>query len=115
MVQRKQIPLGTMRLWVQSLASLSGLRIRHCRELWCRSQMSSDPMLLWLWCRPAATAPIRPLAWEPPYAMGTALKRQNTHTHTHTQQQQQQQQKIILNEVRMTNEVRLVRSLIRGI
>ena len=25
-----------------------------------------DPVLLWLWCRPAATAPIRPLAWEPP-------------------------------------------------
>ena len=23
-------------------------------------------MLLWLWCRPEATAPIQPLAWEPP-------------------------------------------------
>ena len=31
-----------------------------------------DPVLLWLWCRPAATAPIRPLAWEPLYAMGAA-------------------------------------------
>ena len=31
-------------------------------------------MLLWLWCRPAATAWIRPLAWESPYAMGAALK-----------------------------------------
>ena len=30
--------------------------------------------LLWLWCRPAAVAPIGPLAWEPPYAMGAALK-----------------------------------------
>ena len=29
----------------------------------------------WLWCRPAATALIRPPAWEPPYAMGAALKR----------------------------------------
>ena len=28
-----------MRLQVQSLASFSGLRIRHCRELWGRSQM----------------------------------------------------------------------------
>ena len=27
-----------------------------------------DPALLWLWRRPAATVPIRPLAWEPPYA-----------------------------------------------
>ena len=32
----------------------------------------TDPTLLWLWCRPAATAPIRLLAWEPPYAMGAA-------------------------------------------
>jgi len=31
-----------------------------------------DPALLWLWRRQAATAPIRPLAWEPPYAMGAA-------------------------------------------
>ena len=32
----------------------------------------SDLVLLWLWGRPAATAPIRPLAWEPPYAKGVA-------------------------------------------
>ena len=31
----------------------------------------SDPALLWLWCRSAATALIRPLAWEPPYAVGS--------------------------------------------
>ena len=31
-----------------------------------------DPMLLWLWRRLAATAPIRPLAWEPPYDAGVA-------------------------------------------
>ena len=37
----------------------------------------SDPMLLllWLWCRSAAAAPIRPLDWELPYATGVALKR----------------------------------------
>ena len=29
---------GTMRLQAQSLASLSGLRIWHCCELWCRLQ-----------------------------------------------------------------------------
>ena len=34
----------------------------------------SDLALLWLWCRPAATALIQPLAWEPPYAAGVALK-----------------------------------------
>ena len=35
----------------------------------------SDLVLLWLWHRPATTAPIRPLAWEPPYA-AAALKGQ---------------------------------------
>ena len=34
---------------------------------------SSD--LVSLWCRPAATAQIRPLAWELPYALGAALKK----------------------------------------
>ena len=33
----------------------------------------SDPALLWLWHRPEATALIRPLAWEPPYAAGADL------------------------------------------
>jgi len=36
----------------------------------------SDTALLWLWCRLTATAPIRPLAWEPPpYAAGAALEK----------------------------------------
>ena len=35
----------------------------------------SDPALLWLWCRLAATAPIRSLAWEPPFAAGAALEK----------------------------------------
>ena len=35
-----------------------------------------DLMLLWFWRRPVATAPVGPLAWEPPYAVGAALKRQ---------------------------------------
>ena len=57
-------------LRVRALASLSGLTIRRCRELWCRSQM-------WLRSRvpvAVAAAPIRPLAWESPYAMGRALE-----------------------------------------
>ena len=36
----------------------------------------SDPVFLWLCSRLAATALIQPLAWEPPYAAGVALKRQ---------------------------------------
>ena len=55
----------------------------------------SDPMLLWLWRRPAA--PVGPLAWELPYAIRLALESKKkksyhifacahvyTHTHTHT-------------------------------
>ena len=38
------------------------------------TQWVKDPALLWLWCRLTAVAPIRPLAWEPPYAVGAALK-----------------------------------------
>ena len=34
--QWKRIQPGTMRLQVQSLTSLSGLRIWPCCELWCR-------------------------------------------------------------------------------
>ena len=49
-----------MRFQVRSLALLSGIRIRRGRELWCR---------------PAATALIRLLAWEPPHAVGAALEK----------------------------------------
>ena len=58
------------------LALLSGLRIRYCCELWCRSQtwLGSD-VAVWLWCRSVATAPMRPLAWDPTDAMGAALKK----------------------------------------
>ena len=39
----------------------------------CRRSL--DPALLWLWRILAATALIRPLAWEPSYAAGTALEK----------------------------------------
>ena len=67
--QRKQIQPGTMRLRVRSLAAMSWGVGRRC---------GSDLALLWLWCRPADTAPIQLLAWKPSYAEGAALKRQKT-------------------------------------
>ena len=36
---------------VRSLVLVSGLRIRHCHELWHRHRCGSDLMLLWL-CNP---------------------------------------------------------------
>ena len=56
---------------VPSLAQwVKGSSIAVSCGVGCRC--SSDPALLWLWCRPVATAPIRPLAWETPYAAGSA-------------------------------------------
>ena len=57
-----------MRAKVRSLVSLNELRIRHCCKLWFRSQT-------WLRsCVAAATAPIRPLAWECSRVVVLALK-----------------------------------------
>ena len=41
-----------------------------------RAQWVEDPVLLWLWHRLEVTALIGPLTWEPPYAVGAALKGQ---------------------------------------
>jgi len=75
--------LRTMRLRVRSLDLLSGLESGMAMSCGVGCRCGLDPELLWLWRRPVATAPIGPLAWEPPYAMGEALKRQ--------QQQQKRQ------------------------
>ena len=69
----------SMRMQVWSLASLSGLRIWHCHELWCRSQM-------WLGSQVAVA-----VAWASGYSfnltprLGTSICREcgpkKTHTH----------------------------------
>ena len=51
-----------------------------------RRRHSLDPAVLCLARTPAATAPIHPPAWNPPYAMGAALKRQNTNKKKKKQQ-----------------------------
>ena len=58
-----------MRMWVQCLASLSGLRIWPC----CGSAEC---------CRLAAATPVRTLAWELPYASGVALKKKKKKKNT---------------------------------
>ena len=75
MVQLVKNPTISMKMWVQRLALLSGLRIWHCHKLWLGHRCSSDLVLLWLWCRPAA-ALIQPLAQELPYAISAAMKRE---------------------------------------
>ena len=43
----------------------------------------SDPKLLWLWHRLAATAPIQPIAWELPYAANAAPQKQSKTEQNH--------------------------------
>jgi len=54
--------LVSMRMQVWSLASSSGLRIQHCMSCSVGCRCGLDLALLWLWRRPAATAPTWPLA-----------------------------------------------------
>ena len=62
-----------MRMWVRFLALGQGSGIAVSCGV--GHKHGSDPEWLWLWYRLAATAPIRPLAWELPYAMSAALKK----------------------------------------
>ena len=50
--------------WGSGVAMSCGVGQRHGLDL----------ALLWLWHRSAPAAPIRPLAWELPYAVGAALR-----------------------------------------
>ena len=52
--------------WVKDLALLQA-------ATWV-TDVARIPTLLWLWHRPAAAAPIRPLTWELLYTTGAALK-----------------------------------------
>ena len=65
-----------MRIRVQSLACSVGQGFGVAGSCDVCGRHGSDPVLLWLCCRLAATALIQPLAWEPLYAAGAALKRQ---------------------------------------
>ena len=63
-----------MRLRVRSLPllSISGIAVGYGVG---RRRGSDNPELLWFWRGPVATAPIGPLAWEPPYATGAAQEK----------------------------------------
>ena len=50
-------------MWVPSLTLISGLRIQHCIELWCRLQT-------WL-----GSGAADPLAWETPYTASATHKK----------------------------------------
>ena len=66
----------------------------------------SNPTLLWLWCRPGATALIQPLAWEPPYAVGMALNKQ-TNKQTNKQMEEGREIEVKYTKFLTMNIVRL--------
>ena len=51
---------------------------------------SSDPALLWLWCRLAATSPMGPLAWETSICCRNGPKQTNKQKSKNKTNQQQQ-------------------------
>ena len=67
-----------MRVWCLPL--LSGLGSSVAVSCGVGHRGGLGPVLLWLWCRPAAVVLIRPLAWELPYATGAALKSKQNKT-----------------------------------
>ena len=82
--QQKLISLASMRTKVQCLASLIGLRTRHCCELWCRSQTRLRPGV--------AVAAVQASSYSSDLtsSMETSIcrrcgpkKTKDTHTHTH--------------------------------
>ena len=64
----------------------------------------SDLAWLRLWCRLAAAAPIGPLAWEPPHAVGAALKRQKTKKKKRKKKSKLKSATIQLSEVLLNRE-----------
>ena len=64
-----------MRAQVRSLASLSGLRIRHCRDLCVGHRCGSDLSCFACGVGQQLQLSIGPVAWELPWATVVALKR----------------------------------------
>ena len=114
-----------MRMWVRTLAPISGLGTDVAMSCGTGSRHTSDPvlllLLLWLWCRPVAISPIWAPAWEPPHAAGAALKkkdegRASLPAHLHLSQASYPNKSIsclskkkkILSVVRRTDKVKFV-------
>ena len=55
-----------------------------------------DLVLLWLWRRLAAVALIRPLAWDPPYTAGAALKKAKKKKKKKKKKKERKKKKLIL-------------------
>ena len=100
-VQWKQTLLVSMRMRVRSVGQGSGITM----SCGVGSRCVSDAALLWLWCRVADTAPIRPLAWELPYAESAALKSKKKKPQTNKKNKQKTKKPVKIMTQFMTNHV----------
>ena len=75
-LSRLRTQLVSMRMRIQSLASLSGLRIQCQHKLQGRSQMQLRSGIAVAVAQAGSCGSDQPGAWEFPYAAGAALKRQ---------------------------------------
>ena len=78
--------------WPRSCGLRSGVAL-NCDVV---RRCSSEVALLRLWHRSAAVALVRPLAWEPTYAMSVTLKRQRKVFISHTEDLQDREEKKIV-------------------
>ena len=53
------------------------VKVWHALSCSVGHRCGSDLVVLWLWHRLAAAAPIRPLAWQLPFAVAAALEKIN--------------------------------------
>ena len=71
--QQVKDPTLSVKIQVQSLASFSGLRIRHSHKLQHRSQMQLRSSVAMAEAQGSGAALIQPLTRELPYAAGAAV------------------------------------------
>ena len=64
-----------MKMWVQSLTSLSGLRICRCNKLQRRLKMHLQHSVAVPVVQTSAVALIQSLVWELPHAPGAGVKK----------------------------------------
>ena len=62
----------------------------------------SDPVLLWLWHKLEATAPIQPLTWEPPYAVGSGPRKGKKTKKKEKERKKKRKKEKNLNEASLT-------------
>ena len=97
---------GTKNLTMSSCCGLGKTNLTSTHDAGLRiGDAGSGLTLMWLRCRPRATSPIRLLAWEPPYAEGAALKKD--------QKKNPQKQTIQLVSMRMWARSLVLRSGLR--